>query len=322
MEPQPFLSQRFHYTFGPHAPTLRIAPGATLRVICPDSDNELGDGQLLRPDQRQRFEGGALFEGNPMAGPIFVEGAEPGDSLHVRIERIHLDRATGQTGLAPGHGLLPSHLLVPPGGRSEPAPVPRHLYRWQIDQADGVAKLLNPLGDRPIVVDLNPFVGCIGVCPRWGQSVSTLYSGSHGGNMDIPLLRAGATIELPVFHEGGLLMMGDVHAAQGEGEIIGGAIETSGQIDCRITLEKQTKLKAPRVRDVLQLAAIGIDGDVRGAIQNAYAHLVDWLARDYGLNRFDAYHLVSQTAGVMLGGLTIAPYAAAACIPIAVIPRK
>ncbi len=322
MPRETFLSSRFHYTFGPHEPTLRIAPGTSLRVVCPDSDNELSDGALLRPDQRHNAPGTTLFEGNPMAGPIHVEGAAPGDTLAVQIEAIHLDRATGQTGLAPGHGLLPAHLLAPPAVHGDSAVVPRHMYRWQIDPAQGVARLTNPLGPTPITVSLRPFVGCVGTCPNWGQETSTLYCGSFGGNIDIPLLRPGTTIELPVYHEGGLVMMGDIHAAQGEGEIIGGAIETSGSIDCTITLRKGPALPFPRLRDVLQIAAIGIDGDVRGAIQHAYAHLVDWLATDFGLNRWDAYNLVSQTAGIVLGGLTLSPFSAAACMPLAAVPSR
>ena len=140
--------------------------------------------------------------------------------------------------------------------------------------------------------------------------------------MDIPLLRPGATIELPVYQEGGLLMMGDIHAAQGEGEIIGGAIETSGVIDCTIDLLKGRSLDCPRISDGVQLAAVGVDGELRGAIQQAYAHLVQWLNEEFQLNRWDAYNLVSQTAGIVLGGLTLSPFAAAACIPLAALPSR
>jgi acetamidase/formamidase len=317
-----FLSSRFHYTFGPHAPKLTISSGASLRVICPDSDNELADGTPLRPDQRQHAAGTTLFEGNPLAGPIFVKGAAPGDSIAVRIEAVHLDRRTGQTGLAPAHGLLPSHLLVPPPKVGENAAVPRHLYRWEIDPDGHVARLTNPLGTDPIAVPLSPFVGCIGVCPARGQQISTLYSGPFGGNMDIPLIRPDATLELPVYHEGALLMMGDIHAAQGEGEIIGGAIETSGRIDCTITLQKGRAIDAPRLRDPQQLAAIGVDGELRGAVQQAYAHLIGWLAEEFAMDRFDAYNLVSQVGSLMMGGLTVSPYAVAACCPLAALPAR
>ena len=81
MDSQTFFSRRFHYTFGPHEPTLRVASGQVLKVICPDGDNTLQDGQALPRDQRQPSEGSELFEGNPLAGPIYVEGTTTNDSL-------------------------------------------------------------------------------------------------------------------------------------------------------------------------------------------------------------------------------------------------
>ena len=320
MPPPPleFVSPRFHYTFGPHAPMLRVADGTVLRVACPDSDNAQSDGTLLSPEQRQADVPG-LFEGNPMAGPIYVEGAAPGDCLAMRIDDIELDRATGQTGLAPSHGLLPSELLLKntPAGTS----VPRHLYRWRIDVAAGTASVINPLGPHPITVPLNPFIGCIGVCPPWGQSISTLLCGVFGGNMDIPSLRAGATIFLPVFVDGGLLMMGDVHAAQGHGEIIGGGIETSGKICCAVNVMKGCRIPAPRICDATHLMAVGVDGELRAAAQRAYANLLDWMTDGFGLNRWDAYHLMSQTGSLVIGGLGLPPHAVAAVIALDALPR-
>ena len=314
-----FFSFRFYYTFGRHAPTLRVTPGARLRVVCPDSDNELSDGTVLSTDQRQSDVAG-LVQGNPMAGPIFVDGAVVGDSLAVRIDEIEFDRASGQTGLAPGHGVLPTDLLL---GSTNPAmTVPRHLFRWRIDVAAQKAQLLNSLGNDGIDVPLDPFVGCIGVCPPSGQSISTLLAGPYGGNMDIPAVRPGATIYLPVFVEGGLLMMGDVHAAQGHGEIIGGAIETSGKIHCTIGLVKNRALESPRIRDANQIMAIGVEDELRAAIQRAYANLLDWLVADFQMNRWDAYNLISQVGSIVVGGLGVPPYAVAAAIAIDALPDR
>lgn len=310
-----FVSSRFWYTFGPHAPTLRVRPGARLRVVCPDSDNEWSDGTVLPPDQRQQDEAGGLFEANPMAGPIEVEGATAGDSIAVQIESIELDRTKGQTGLAYAHGLLSADQLIDRAGVESGRRIPSHLYQWKIDPAAGVATVVNPLGDRPVRVPLDPFVGCIGVCPAWGQAISTLYSGVHGGNMDIPLIRPGTTIELPVFHTGALLMMGDIHAAQGHGEIIGGAIETSGKIDCTIELMRGRSIPSPRLRDKRQLSAIGIGGELRQTVQLAYAHLLDWMVEEFKFNRWDGYNLISQAGSITLGGMGGPVYAVAASIP-------
>jgi amidase len=314
-----FFSSCFYYTFGPHVPALRVTSGAVLRVVCPDSDNELSDGTLLSADRRQSDAAG-LVQGNPMAGPIFVERAVPGDSLAVRIEAIELDRATGQTGLAPGHGVLPTNLLL--GSTNPGMTVPRHLFRWRVDVAARKADLVNPLGKDGIEVPLDPFVGCIGVCPQSGQSISTLLAGPYGGNMDIPALRPGATIYLPVFVEGGLLMMGDVHAAQGHGEIIGGAIETSGKICCTIALVKNRTLESPRIREAKRIMAIGVESELRAAIQRAYANLLDWLVADFQMNRWDAYNLISQVGSILVGGLGVPPYAVAAAIAIDALPDR
>lgn len=307
-----FASPQYQYTFGPHAPGIRVAPGTRLAVVCPDSDNEASDGELLPPSRRQAPTGAPLFAGNPMAGPIWVEGAQPGHTLAVTIDAVHLDRAKGQTGLGPAHGAVPDHLLVSPDGACGTG-VPRHLYQWHIDPAAGFASVTNPLGDRPLRVPLHPFVGCLGVCPEWGQAVSTLYAGPHGGNLDLPLLRPGTTVLLPVFHPGGLLQLGDIHAAQGDGELIGGGIETSGVIDCTVALEAGS---GPlRLRDAQTRTAIGVAGEVRLAVTHACGALVQWLAGDLGLNRWDAYLFVSQTARLTMGQLNLAPYAVAATVP-------
>ena len=287
-------------------------------MICPDSDNQLGNGKVLTQNERGHGAGSAAFQGNPMAGPIVIDLAVPGDTLVITIDAITLDRATGQTGLAPGHGLLTGKHLDSGIGES----VPRHLYQWQINPAARVATCTNPLGTQVLNVPLNPFVGCIGVCPPWGQSISTLFAGSHGGNMDIPAVAPGATIYLPVQVSGGLLMMGDIHAAQGEGEIIGGGIETSGLIDCTIRVQKGKTIPRPRLRDSMNLMAIASDGDVRAAIQQAYADLLDWIAGNLQMNRWDAYNLISQTGQVTIGNLVTSPYTVGAGIPLEVLPTE
>ena len=315
---QGFRSPQFWYTFGPHEPAIRLADGGSIRMICPDSDNQMSDGHVLSETERGKSAGSPAFQGNPMAGPIAIDGAMPGDVLAVTINAIDLDCATGQTGLAPNHGLLTAHQL----DSSTTDGVPRHLYRWQIDPIATNARLLNPLGPHSIDVPLNPFIGCIGVCPSAGQSISTLLAGSHGGNMDIPALAPGATLYLPVNVEGGLLMMGDIHAAQGHGEIIGGGIETSGTIDCTIRVIRGRSCNRPRLQDAHRLMAIASDGDLRTAVQLAYSDLLNWLAASLHMNRSDAYNLLSQTGSIMIGNLVTSPYTVGASIPQSVLPME
>jgi amidase len=326
MTPIDFLSSRFQYSFGAHEPTLKVRPGASLRVICPDCDNAMADGSILTQEQRQVVAHDTVH-GNPLAGPIYIESAEPGDTLAVTIDSVELDRNSGITLLAPNHGVVPGDRLVQKReGESQDTSdntlVPRHMYRWHIDTKAGTATITNPLGGQQVSVPLDPFVGCIGVCPRDDLSVSSLYSGAFGGNLDLPLIRPGATVFLPVNCDGALLMMGDIHAAQGHGEIIGGGIETSGKIGCTIKVIKQFSLAGCGVCDDQVISAISAHDELRGSIQRACADLVEWLALAGEMDRFDTYCLVSQMVTITVGNLNENPYPVAAGVRINQLPTK
>jgi amidase len=303
MDAQTFFSRRFHYTFGPHEPMLRVASGQILKVICPDGDNTLSDGLELPRDRRQPSAGSELFEGNPLAGPIYVEGTTINDSLAIDILDINLNRADGLTLLAPTHGLLTADDLLDTTDGAAGQGVPKHLYRWRIDNAQQTAHLTNPLGDDALAVPLRPMIGCVGVCPNWGQTISSLYAGTFGGNLDLTLIAAGATLLLPVYHAGGLLLLGDLHAAQGHGEIVGGGIETSGEATIAARRVVGRVLGAPRLITDEKIYAIATCGDLRDAVRLAYARLIEWLAKELSINRWDAYQVVSQAATLELGGI-------------------
>lgn len=322
MKPIDFISSRFHYSFAAHRPTLTVRPGAGLRVVCPDCDNAMADGALLSAEQRFIDIPGTL-EGNPLAGPIYVEGAEPGDTLSVHIDAIELDRELGLTLLAPRHGLLDDGQVSPPESdeiSNEPCDTPRHMYRWSIDTKAGTATLTNPLGGERVSVPLAPFIGSIGVSPAGDGRIASLHCGPSGGNYDLPMIKPGATVFLPVSHPGALLLMGDLHAAQGHGEAIGGGIETSGKIVCTVGVVKGVAIKRCRVRDATTLWAIGMHDDLRLAVRDAYAELLDWVAPPGAAYRYDVYNLLSQAAEVVVGNLNEAPYPAAAGIPIDRLP--
>ena len=305
MESRDFFSDRFYYTFGPHQASLRIASGDTLTVVCPDSDNQLADGSELPQDCRQPVTGSQWMEANPVAGPIYVEGTEPGNCLAVDVLRIELDRDWGRTLLAPNHGLLSGDQLVPPTD-GETEAVPRHMYHWHLDGTKNVARLENPLGSDAVEVTLQPMVGTIGVCPPQGQEVSTMLAGSHGGNMDLGLIRPGSILLLPVFCPGGLLSLGDIHAAQGHGEIVGGGIETSGKVQLRVRVLKAFPIDGPRVIPAGQIFAIATDSDLRSATQGAYSRLIQWLANEpFSCNRWDLYQLISQVGVLEMGGIVV-----------------
>lgn len=313
---------RFCYAYGHPQAAGEVRPGESLMVAVPDSDGFQADGTPLPPERVALPAGLASppFAGNPVAGPLAVAGARAGDTLAVRVEAIRLDRPTGRTLLAPGHGLIPSWLLTDdPTG---PA-VPRHMYEWAIDAAAGVARLANPLGRvGDVVVPLRPFLGCVGVCPPHGQQVSTLYAGAHGGNMDLPIFTPGAVAILPVYADGAGLAIGDVHAAQGHGEIVGGGIETSAEVTFSVQLLPADGITFVRAIDATRLYAVASEGDLRQAVQHANANLLRWLDRWLGLNRFDAYQLLSQRGELILGNCVTSPYTAAAAIEIDALPER
>lgn len=309
----------YFYTFGPHPAVVCVATGAALTLGCPDSDNYQSDGTPLPFSRRQppAVGGSALFPGNPLAGPIAVDRAAPGDALAVTINAVRLDRDTGRTLLAPGHGLLSSDQLT--GRRGD---APERMLHWAIDVGNSRARLTNAFGTDTVEVSLNPFVGCVGVCPPRGEVISSLFAGDFGGNMDLPFLRPGTTVILPVFAPGGLFMLGDIHAAQGHGEIIGGGIETSGEVDFTLSLLRDDGLSFPRAIDGENVYAIASHGDLRQAVGLACTRLIDWLAAEFEMNRFDAYALMTHTVSIITGNAVTAPYTVAAAVPRGVLPAR
>jgi len=314
-----FVSQPFHYTYGPHAPVLRVKSGDTIEVLCPSGDNRMADGSPIKPEHRQQSTGAPLFEGNPLAGPICVDGLGVGDSLAIEIFDVTIQGEQGLTLLAPRHGLLTSEELTD----ATDAEVPEQMYQWQIDQSRKTAEMVNPLGPDYISVPLRPMVGSIGVCPSSGQHISSLFAGDFGGNLDLSIVRSGATIILPVFHEGGLLYLGDLHAAQGHGEIVGGAIEVSGRVQLRVLKVASHAVSAPLVFSEDCIYAVATDGDVRHAISLAYSRLLHWLTNTLGMNRWDTYQLLSQVGTLELGGIVVRPcFTVAACIARQRLPQN
>lgn len=303
--PERFFSNRFQYTWGPSEPSIEIESGATLHVVCPDSDNGLADGTPLPVERRQQSSGSPMFAGNPLAGPIAIRGATPNDCLAIEIETIDLDRKVGATLLAPDHGLLSRDQLFGPEAAAEPGSVPRHLYQWTLDHEQQVAKLANPFGKEAISLPLRPMIGCIGVCPNLGQSISSVFAGDFGGNLDLPLIAPGAVVMLPVFCAGGLLCLGDLHAAQGAGEIVGGGIETSGEATVRVRCLKGRAITSPRLLAGGHIYALATHGDLRTAVSTAYSRLLAWLVQDGKLNRWDGYQLISQAGRLEIGGLVV-----------------
>jgi acetamidase/formamidase len=165
-------------------------------------------------------------------------------------------------------------------------------------------------------------IGSIGVCPPWGQSISSLYAGDFGGNMDLPLVRPGATLFLPAFCPGGHVLVGDIHAAQGAGEIVGGGIETSGIVTLSLGSLRDRPMSSPRMIVDGHLFSVATHGDLRAAVSTGYSHLLDWIVTEGALNRWDAHQLISQVGRLEIGGLSSTSSTVAAGIAIDLLPTK
>jgi len=230
-------------------------------------------------------------------GPIFVEGAEPGDTLQVEILDMR-PADWGWTAIIPGFGLLADEF-------PDPA-----LKVWRL--RDGWAEFV-----PGIRIPLEPFCGEIGLAPGAPGALSTIPPYRHGGNMDTKHLTAGATLYLPVEAPGALYSMGDGHAAQGDGEVCGTAIETPMRATVRLSVLKGLTIPqpqfltagplAPRTNTARYYATDGIAPDLLEAARAAVRHMIDHLARTYGLSRSDAYMLCSVAVDLKVSEVVDAP---------------
>ena len=165
--------------------------------------------------------------------------------------------------------------------------------RWKLDAAAGVAVLEKPTDTlKNFLVPLQPMLGCVAVAPPGESSVRTTDSGRFGGNMDYNQIREGTTIYLPVYHPGALLFLGDGHAAQGDGELTGDALETSMDFEFTVDLIRDRNFGHPLAENAEFLISIGIGGSLDQALQQATSGLVRWLERDFKLTPSEAAMLL------------------------------
>ena len=279
-----FQPRAFHNTMGPHAPVLRVADGDTIITSTIDCFGIDALGRQVGPRP------------NPETGPFFVEGAEPGDTLAVHIECIWPNRehATQATVIAP-------HVVDAGYVRRMPE-VTR--ARWSVDCERGTATLVEP--DTALgrwTLPITPMLGCIGVAPKGGQAISTASSAEHGGNMDYNGVVAGTTIYLPVFEPGALLFIGDGHAVQGAGEILGAGIDISMDVRLRVQVQKGRSIGWPRGKNERYIFTLGNARPLDQALQHATTEMVCWLQEEYGLDARAAHLLMGQVVEYEVGNV-------------------
>jgi amidase len=273
-----FIPERYYRTFSSaHPPALRIRPGD--RVVTKTVDAGGTD-----------WNGTFATEGpNPQTGPFYVEGAEPGDMLVVTIEKLEPNRATGFSGslLAP-YTVEPAALAA----RTDRQPRP---VTWLLDRAKRTARLDGPeLGS--LELPLRPMLGCIGVAPERSEAIATTTPGPFGGNMDYAGLTAGVKVMLPVNEPGALLFVGDGHARQGDGEVVGTGIETSMDVEFTVDVVRKSDIEWPRLESATHLMVLGSERSLLEAFQHATTELHRWLMARHGLSERGASLLLGQAA--------------------------
>jgi acetamidase/formamidase len=253
---------------------------------------------------------------NPLTGPFFVEGAEPGDTLAVKILEIKVDSNQGLGALAPGFGAINSTNYTP---MINP-PIPERIWFYPIDHASNTATFHALDSKYSVKIPLHPFFGCIGVAPSGGEVRSSVVPEAFGGNMDSPEASAGNTVYFPVNAAGAMLFMGDGHAAMGDGEIAGTAIEVPLRSRVQVFVIKGRKINWPRFENDESIMTVGAYRPLDDALRIAFTELVSWIHSDYGLSDLDAYELLSKVAEIHLNEMVDPNYVVVAKIKKSFLP--
>ncbi len=280
-----FKPTRYYNAIGSHEPALRVNDGDTIVTTTIDA---------LGRDERDKL---VWQRGNPMSGPFYVEGAQPGDTLAVKLEKITPNRSVGYTA-----DVVAANVIDPDYVRQLPK---SRLVKWDVDAKRKTATFTDNSNFK-LQLPLNPMIGCFGVAPSRGQAISTATSGNFGGNMDYNGFVAGTTVYFPVFVEGALFHIGDVHAVQGDGEIVGTGIEISAEVKFTLSVIKNKKGKEiywPRGENREFIFTVGNARPLDQCIQHATTEMLRWLQNDYKMSARHASTLLGQCVKYDMGNM-------------------
>ncbi len=278
------------------APKLHIAPGESIQFETLDASS----GQLNKTSTAEDLAKLDLGRVNPVTGPVYIDGAEPGDALKVTVLSFR-PSGWGWTGNIPGFGLLADQFPD------------AHLHHWNYDPSVATAVMYGPGGRVP----LKPMCGTIGVAPAEAGLHSIIPPRAVGGNMDIRDIAEGTELYLPVEVNGAIFSVGDTHAAQGDGEVCGTAIESPIDVALKFELIKGANLRMPRyvtpgpVSRHLDVkgyeVTTGIGPDLMTGARVAVSEMVELLSKRYGYSPIDAYMLCSVCADLRISSIVDMP---------------
>jgi acetamidase/formamidase len=275
-------AEKYYRTFSHSHPVLKtIRAGDTVVTKTVDSGGRDDKGT-------SRSEGG-----NPLTGPFFIQGAEPGDAIAIRFSKVRLNRNWGTSS-----NRLGLYSLTPDAVEKI---FPNKRVTWDIDIAAKRVRVSDP-GSEKVKLEFaaRPMLGCVGVAAPGDFAPTSGPAGSYGGNLDYNAIGEGATVILPVYHPGALLFIGDGHALQGDGEATGNGVETSMDVEFSVEVRKQMKLTGPRVETSDDIISVGAQPEfvssLNRGLQLATTDMVEWLVTGYGMEPSAAHLLVSFQA--------------------------
>ncbi len=300
---------QFAWTFGGVAPSHRIAPGTALKLWTEDAFS----GRLQRTTDRpsQVLD---MTQVNPQTGPFHVEGAEPGDTLAIHIVDLTPARDWAASTTIPFFGALT--------GTDRTAllqePLPERTWIYQLDRAKGT--VLYQAKALSLELPIAPMLGTVGVAPAGREVRTSLVPDTFGGNMDTPEMRAGTTCYLGVNVPGALFSVGDGHYRQGEGESCGTAVEGAMDVTLVVDLIKGGAPAWPRLEHDGDYAVVGSSRPLEDAWRASQVGMITWLGELYGLDRLDAYQLLTQISRSPLANVVDANYSAVTLVEKALLP--
>jgi len=305
-ETHTFVPDHFYNTYSAaHPPVLHVRPGDRVITKTIDAAGVDWNGKSVASG------------GNPLTGPVYVDGAEPGDMLVVTFVRLDTNRTTAWSS-----SLLAPYTVDPAAIAARVDREPKRVV-WTIDTIKGVARLdqadLQPGG---IELPLKPMLGCVGVAPAGTEAISARTPGAWGGNMDYASIGAGAKLMLPVNEAGALLFLGDGHARMGEGEIVGTGLETSMDVEFTVDVVKQKTIGWPRMETSSHILVLGSARPLIEAFQHATTELQKWLMTDYGFTERGAQTFMGQATEYEIANVVDPSFTVAAKVPKSLLRQR
>lgn len=294
------------YTFGGQVPRLRVPAGSIVELTTEDCFG----GRVRTVDDRPSVVCD-LAHLNPVTGPIYVEGAEPGDTLAVHFAEIRPRRDWAVSTTFPHFGALT--------GTGTTAmlhdALEERVWVYEVDVDRGTCLFQARNSDFSVELPLDPFHGTVGVAPAAGERMMSITPAAHGGNMDTPELRSGTTVYLPVNEPGALLAIGDGHCRQGEGEVCGTAVEAAMSTTIVVDVIKGSPVAWPRLQNDEFIMSAGSTKPLEDAYRVSQRDMVGWVSSLTGLDQLDALQLVSQAGLAPTGNVVDTNYTMVAKMP-------